>query len=228
MSSRSSSRMRTTPQPPRSASPRATTFAALAAERGLKDKDIDLGTVAKSAIIDPRCRATPPSRSRRAKSARRCRAVSAPRSCASARSSPKRCSRLKKSRREIKQDIATERAKTRDRRRCYDKIEDERAGRRDAGGGRRRSSSSIAHDRGSTAPAGIRRQARPGLAADAQTLSTAAFGTESGSRTTRCKCRRRLSSGSMSPASRRRAIARSTRSRTRSRRAGATTRSPSD
>ena len=52
-------------------------FRGSAAERGLKEQDTDLGTVAKSAL-STRPSPTPPSRSRRAKSARRSRASSAP------------------------------------------------------------------------------------------------------------------------------------------------------
>ena len=54
-----------------------TTFVQLAAERGLKDKDIDLGTVAKSRRSSTRPWPTRRSRSRTARSARRCRASSA-------------------------------------------------------------------------------------------------------------------------------------------------------
>ena len=52
ISSRSCSRTWRRPRPRPTSSPRGTTFEALAAERGLKDSDIDLGTVAKSAVVD--------------------------------------------------------------------------------------------------------------------------------------------------------------------------------
>ena len=50
--SRSCSRTWTRPRPRPRSLPRGTTFEALAAERGLKDTDIDLGTVAKTAVVD--------------------------------------------------------------------------------------------------------------------------------------------------------------------------------
>ena len=76
-----------------------TTFEALAAERGLKDTDIDLGTVAKSAVVD-RTSPTPPSRSSRARSARRSRAGSASPSSRSTPSRPARSGRSRRSRRD--------------------------------------------------------------------------------------------------------------------------------
>ena len=51
-SSRSCSRTWTRPRPRPRSSPRARRFEALAAERGLKDTDIDLGTVTKTAMVD--------------------------------------------------------------------------------------------------------------------------------------------------------------------------------
>ena len=110
---------------------------------------------------------------------------------------------------------------------CSDKIEDERARRRDARRGRQEARPHAAHHRRGRPPgrdAGRQAGRRP---AEGRRRARRAFTADVGVENEPLQLPgRRLSSGSRSTASRRRANARSTRSRTRSRRAGATTRSP--
>jgi peptidyl-prolyl cis-trans isomerase D len=101
-------------------------FAALAAERGLKDKDIDLGTVSKNEIIDPAVA--------NAAFALRDGEVSAPVQgrfgaviVTVAKIEPEQGKSLADVAPQIRNEIATERAKA-DVRSLHEKIEDERAG----------------------------------------------------------------------------------------------------
>ncbi len=112
ISSRSCFRMRTTPRRRRAHRQRRD-FRRIAAERGLTDKDIDLGTVAKAGIID---RAVGD-----AAFALKEGEVSAPVQgrfgtalLRVSKIEPEKVRRSKKYRAELKQDIATERAKTAD------------------------------------------------------------------------------------------------------------------
>ena len=66
------------------------TFAEIAKERGLTEKDIDLGTLTKSAVIDPAV-ADAAFGLKEGEVQPRYRAALAPRSCRSSRSSPSRC-----------------------------------------------------------------------------------------------------------------------------------------
>ena len=101
-------------------------FAALAAERGLKDEDIDLGTVPKSALIDPAVAD--------AAFALKEGGVSAPVQgrfgaviATVTKIEPEEAKPLAEVAPQIRKDIALERAKA-DVRNIHDKIEDERAG----------------------------------------------------------------------------------------------------
>ena len=101
-------------------------FAALAAERGLKDKDIDLGTVSKSEIIDPAVA--------NAAFALKDGEVSAPVQgrfgaviVTVSKIEPEEGKSLAEVTAQIRNEIATERAKA-DVRSLHEKIEDERAG----------------------------------------------------------------------------------------------------
>ncbi len=103
-----------------------TTFAALAAERGLKDQDIDLGTVPKSEIIDPAVAD--------AAFALKDGEVSAPVKgrfgaviVTVLKIEPEDAKSLTELTPQIRSDIAAERAKA-EVQRLHDKIEDERAG----------------------------------------------------------------------------------------------------
>jgi peptidyl-prolyl cis-trans isomerase D len=152
------------------------TFAAIAAERGLSDKDIDLGTVAKSGIID---RAVGD-----AAFALKEGEVSAPVQgrfgTALVRVSkiePETVRSLEEVAPELKQDIATERAKTQVTG-LYDKIEDERSiGKTlaEAAEGLKVESRTVEVDRSGRDPSG-----QPVALPDAQRLLTSAFATEPG------------------------------------------------
>ena len=127
ISSRSSSRPWRTRRPPRDRIKSGTSFAAIAAERGLKEQDIDLGTVAKS-------------RHRRSGSRRRRLLAQAGRSERAGAGPVRRGHRHRaqdrtrsdetaspSSRRSLRNDIALERAKAQVQD-IHDKIEDDRAG----------------------------------------------------------------------------------------------------
>ena len=222
MSSRSCSRTWRTRKPPRRTLKDGLTFAALAAERGLKEQDIDLGTVAKSGIIDPTV-ADAASRSRKAKSARRSQGRSARSSSPYSRSSPKTTNRSPKSTPQIRNDIALERAKA----------EVQEPARQDRGRARRRQHRSKRPRQKLKLPVvtfDVDRSGRDPTASRSPTCRTPA----THQRRVRFRCRRRqrpdrrptaAMSGMTSPPSRRRTTARSTRSRATVERAGATTRS---
>jgi peptidyl-prolyl cis-trans isomerase D len=152
------------------------TFAAIAAERGLSDKDIDLGTVAKSGIID---RAVGD-----AAFALKEGEVSAPVQgrfgTALVRVSkiePEKVRSFEEVAPELKQDIATERAKSQTTA-LYDKIEDERSiGKTlaEAAEGLKLESRTVEVDRSGRDPSG-----QPVALPDAQRLLASAFVTEPG------------------------------------------------
>ena len=175
-----------------------TTFAALAAERGLKDSDIDLGTVAKIGDGRPRGRRRRlRAQGRRGQRAGR-RAASAPRSSRSSKIEPGKTRPFEEVAAELKRDLATERAKN-EVTNVQDKIEDERARRRARSPTRRRSStSSRAPSRRSTAPAAMPDgNAGPDLPQGVDVLPRR-LPAESAARTIRCSCRAAAMSGSTS------------------------------
>ena len=196
-------------------------FAALAAERGLKDKDFDLGTVSKNEIIDPAVA--------NAAFALKDGEVSAPVQgrfgaviVTVTKIEPEEGKSLADVTPQIRKEIATDRAKG-DVRSLHEKIEDERAG--------GASLPQIAEklklpvvtydvDRSGRDPNGKVVEFPACRPSDHRPPSTP----KSGPTTIRSRPTA-VTSGTMSQASRRRAIARSTRSRIRSRRAGAKTRS---
>ena len=204
---------------------KGTTFEALAAERGLKEADIDLGTVAKTAIVD---RAVAD-----AAFALKDGEVSAP---VEGRFG---IALVQVGEIEPAQDQAVRgglgRAQARDRHRArqdelvnvQDKIEDERLGGATLAEAARKFNlkprTIEAIDRSGKAPDG-KAGRRP--AAGRRRAGRGVLPPRSAATTIRCGCRAAAAtSGTTSPRSRRRASARSTRSRIRSRRAGATTRS---
>ncbi len=224
-SSRSCSRTWRRPRPPPRSIAKGTTFAALAAERGLKDTDIDLGTVAKTAMVD---RAVAD-----AAFALKEGEVSAPVEgrfgialVQVVKIEPAQTEPFEEVAAELKQELATERARAEVAQRAR-QDRGRAARRRDARRIAQEAQSQDPHHRGdrplrprSRRQAGRRPAARRRRAVARRSPPTSA------PRTIRCSCReRRLRLVRGRRTSRRRATARSTRSRTRSRRAGATTRS---
>ena len=200
-------------------------FDDIAKERGLKDSDIDLGMVTKAAS-SIRPSPTPPSRSRRARSARRSRAGSAPCCVQVGKIEPGTQKTYDEVAPQIKREIAESAPRPRSAT-CATRSRTSARPARRSPRPPRSSASSPHHRRGRPLRPRPGRQAGRRPAEARRTCSPRPSPAMSASTTIRCSCRAAAMSGSTSPASRRRATARSTRSRTRSRRAGATTRSPS-
>ena len=116
------------PRPRRARSPRARRSRRSPKERGLKDSDIDLGTVTKTRRSSIRRSPTPRSRSRTARSARRSRAASAPCWSRSSKIEPGTQQAVRGGRR--RDQARHRRANAREAQigDLHDKIEDERAG----------------------------------------------------------------------------------------------------
>ncbi len=201
---------------------KGTSFAEVAKERGLTDKDIDLGTLAKSAVID---RAVAD-----AAFALKEGEVSAPVQgrfgtalVQVLKIEPESVRPLEDVSAELKRELALERAKA-DILKLYDKIEDARID--------GKTLTELAEDsQAFAAHGGGHRPVRPRAIgpADRRPRSAAAvaggiFGGSRGPSATRCSSMVAMC-GSKSPASPRRMTARSMRSRSRSRRAGASRRS---
>ena len=205
------------------ASRAARALAAVAAERGLKEQDTDLGTVAKTGIIDPAVaeaafalkegEVSAPVKGRfgavlvtvRKIEPEPTQAVRGGR--AADRATRSRSSAPKPGQRSARQDRGRSRR------------------RRDAGTGGEEVEAAGRHHRASTAPAAIRTASRSPMFRTPPTSSAPPSPPTSASTTTRSRPTA-ATSGMRSPTSRRRTSARSTKSRIRSSSAGATTRSP--
>ena len=208
----------------RAASPAGTSFDDLAKERGLdrvRRRPRHDHEIRDHRSRDRRCRLLA---ALAARSASRCRAVSAWRWSRSARSSRARCRPTTAWPRNIKKEIATERARAKVAE-LHNKMEDERGGGASVDRGRAEARAHRRHDR-------RRRPLRPHAERPAGRTTFRAASTwsrrpstaMSASTTTRSSSTAAMS-GTTCSASRRRASAISTRSATRSRRAGARTRS---
>ena len=202
------------------------TFDALAAERKLTDKDIDLGTVTKAEMIDPMIAEAAfglaPGAVSGPVSGRFATAI-----VRTVKIEPGSTKPFAEVENEIKHEIAVDRAKG-EVNKIRDKIEDEYA----SGAKLEEIAAKLklpfvtigAVDRAGRSPAD---QPVEGLPKGVEVLNEAFSADIGAENDPLASPRRRDSSGTRSPASRRRGNARSTRSRTASRRAGATTRSAS-
>ena len=209
-------------RPPPTASPKGQSFDEIAKELGKTEKDIDLGTVAKAAVID-RAAAD-------AAFALKEGEVSAPvqrpvrhRAGAGAQDRARAGSPLRAGRRRAQAGARHRARQDRDFRRLQQDRGRARGGQA-AGRGRREPQAAGAHRRGDRPL----RPRRRGHAREPPRSATAGRSVQHRRRRrARSRCRSRTAiSGTTSPGSRPRASARSTRSRSRSRRAGASRRLP--